>query len=482
LKTGIPPRKPTNRCAANDFKRRGGYAWLYPLTMNIQALHTEFLRSSGICTDTRQEVKGRIFFALRGDRFDGNIYVEDAIKRGCLLAVTDRIDLEGMKGIVRVDSPLEMLQQLARFHRLQLPIKILAITGSNGKTTTKELTASILSRRFRCRATTGNLNNHIGVPLTLLSLREEEIGVVEMGANHPGEIAALSVIAVPDIGLITNIGKAHLEGFGSVEGVLRSKGELFDYLSARGGKALVDGEDAVLMEKAEQAGVERLVIRGEVSAGNDRIEPVGTGEGKMQGVIPVGCRITAQVPYLEVELMVGNDVFQITTSLVGAYNLKNILYASAAGYYFGVPAGEIAAAIESYVPVNQRSQFIKGQRNRVVLDAYNANPTSMRESISGILDWASPPVMLILGDMAEMGESARDEHWELVNWLKSFPVDKILLVGENFWANAEPSDDMRVFRRKEELAGYLESEKPSDFHVLVKGSRIMALETLLEYL
>ena len=471
--------------------------------MNIQALHGEFLRSAGISTDSRQEVKDRIFFALRGDRFDGNTYVEEAVRGGCRLAVTDREDLAGKPGIIRVASPLETLQELAGYHRHQIRVSVIGITGSNGKTTTKELAAVILSRRYRTLATSGNQNNHIGVPLTLLSLREEEVAVVEMGANHRGEIASLSAIAAPDLGLITNIGKAHLEGFGSVEGVLNAKGELYEYLAAHGGRALIDGSDPVLMDKAERTGVHRIVMgvshapgflagRGRLQADHDpaglspdrqKAGDISQGIGRgLQEMVPVNCRITDQTPSLEVELSVEGSLHRTGTMLVGAYNLKNIQYAFALGYLFGIPADEITEAIGSYIPVNQRSQFIQGNRNRVILDAYNANPTSMREAVGGILAYASSPIMLILGDMAEMGEVAGLEHRELVEWMKTLPVEQILLVGENFSRFAEPSSGLLVFRKKDELVDYLESEKPSGFHVLVKGSRIMALETLQEYL
>jgi UDP-N-acetylmuramoyl-tripeptide--D-alanyl-D-alanine ligase len=223
--------------------------------MSTEQIYQEFLQSTGICTDTRQETEGTLFFALRGDQFDGNRFVEDALKKGCRLAITERTDLEGSERVLHVSSTLELLQQLAHYHRLQVAPRLVAITGSNGKTTTKELTAAVLSSGYKLLATRGNLNNHIGVPLTLLKLNREELAIVEMGANHPGEIAELARIAAPDVGLITNVGKAHLEGFGSIQGVLDAKSELYAYLAAHGGEAIIDGRDQALLRKADELGV-----------------------------------------------------------------------------------------------------------------------------------------------------------------------------------------------------------------------------------
>jgi UDP-N-acetylmuramoyl-tripeptide--D-alanyl-D-alanine ligase len=431
--------------------------------MNLAALHREFLKSDGISTDTRRQVRGTLFFALRGERFDGNRFVEKALEEGCRLAVTDREELNGQPGVWVSRSPIQLLQDLAAYHRHYLSPRVLAITGSNGKTTTKELVAAVLSRTFNVLATTGNLNNHIGVPLTLLSLKEEEVAVIEMGANHPGEIRTLAGIAAPDLGMITNVGKAHLEGFGTLKGVLDAKGELFEYLAARGGKAIVDGSDPLLLEKAHSAGVECLVVGAE-------------------GALPVTGRILGQSPFLEVALQIGGETFGMHTRLVGAYNLQNIRLAAATGFHFGIPGREIADAISSYVPQNQRSEVIEGGGNRVILDSYNANPTSMREAIAGLLEYASTPAMVILGDMAELGDSSEREHRELVRWMKSLSLDRILLVGPQFSKAGEPSGKIVVFRDRQELESYLKLEPPRGFHILVKGSRVMELEKIIRWI
>jgi UDP-N-acetylmuramoyl-tripeptide--D-alanyl-D-alanine ligase len=427
--------------------------------MSIEQIYQEFLRSTGICTDTRQETDGSLFFALRGDQFDGNNFVEDALSKGCRMAITERMDLEGSERVMVVPSALEQLQRLAHHHRMQVAPRLVAITGSNGKTTTKELMAAVLSTEYKLVSTRGNLNNHIGVPLTLLSLNSEELAVVEMGANHPGEIAELARIAAPEVGVITNVGKAHLEGFGSLQGVLDAKSELYAYLAAHGGKAIVDGRDQILMRKANEIGV--------------RCEVIAPG-----GDLPVAVNLVRQAPFLEVELVLGDEVHPFSTRLVGAYNLQNILLAAATGLYFGISRESIAASISGYLPENQRSQMLESGRNWVVLDSYNANPSSMKEAIGGLLGYATAPIMLILGDMAELGVASKEEHRQLVHWISSLDVDRVLLLGPNFYQVCEPSDRIRVFRGKSELETYLREEQPEGYHILLKGSRVMELERL----
>ena len=344
--------------------------------MTIEELYKVFLESEGISTDTRQDIKGTLFFALKGERFDGNKYVQEALKTGCRLAVTEVKEYEGDPGICYTPSALRLLQDLAAYHRKQAAPQVLAITGSNGKTTTKELIAAVLSRRFFVLATKGNLNNHIGVPLTLLSLDKEEVAVIEMGANHPGEIGMLAGIASPDVGLITNVGKAHLEGFGSLKGVLDAKGELYENLAASGGEAIVDGLDKVLLDKASTCAVK--VLR------------VGPGLA-----LPVSLLLKAQAPYLEVELQIGEEQFPVATHLVGDYNLQNIRLAAACGLKFGVPGKDIAEAISAYVPENQRSQLVEGESNRLILDSYNANPTSMRVAVEGLTAYTGKPLPVL---------------------------------------------------------------------------------------
>jgi UDP-N-acetylmuramoyl-tripeptide--D-alanyl-D-alanine ligase len=431
--------------------------------MSTEQLYQEFLLSSGICTDTRQVVEGKLFFALRGDQFDGNRFVEDALSKGCKLAISERKDLEGTARTLIVPSALELLQDLAHHHRMQVAPGLVAITGSNGKTTTKELIAAVLSTKYKLLATRGNLNNHIGVPLTLLRLKEEELAVVEMGANHPGEIAELARIAAPGVGIITNVGKAHLEGFGSLEGVLMAKSELYAYLAAHGGKAIIDGSDQDLIKKAEELEVACELI----APGKD---------------LPVSVRMLSQNPKLEVELQVGDEVHAFSSGLVGAYNLQNILLAAATGVHFGISIEAITAAISGYIPENQRSQMIEGGRNKLVLDSYNANPSSMREAIEGLLGYASSPIMLILGDMAELGVSSEQEHRELLQWISSLDVDRVLLAGPKFYQVYEPSAHISVFMERSQLELHLREEKPEGYHILLKGSRVMELERLAHLL
>jgi len=425
----------------------------------MDQIYREFLQSSGICIDTRGELANAIFVALKGERFDGNSFVEEAVEKGCRLALTSRKDLEGKPGIYYTASPLKSLQELATHHRQQVNPRLVAITGSNGKTTTKELMAAVLSRKYSVCYTRGNLNNHIGVPLTLLSLKNEELAVVEMGANHPGEIAELAEIARPETGLITNVGKAHLEGFGSLQGVLDAKGELYDFLTAEGGVALVDGSDPTLMQKSALTGVERKIIG-----------PAGD--------LQVDVLLKGQEPLLDVEMRLGSEVFTVQTALVGSYNLQNLILAAGVGLYYGVAPTDIASALASYKPENQRSQLIEGNSNRVVLDSYNANPSSMREAISALLSYAKAPAMLILGDMAELGEDSLKEHSELVRWISTLEVDHVLLVGPLFHRVSEPSSSLSVFRDRKELEDYLKQNRPAGYLVLVKGSRVMELEKL----
>ncbi|MCJ7716417.1 MAG: UDP-N-acetylmuramoyl-tripeptide--D-alanyl-D-alanine ligase [Anaerolineales bacterium] len=428
--------------------------------MTIAKLHEEFLASGIICTDTRKQVSGSLFFALKGENFDGNRFVEDALAKGCRLAISDSRELEGSQRVLFVPSVIDTLQQLAHFHRMKASPRVLAITGSNGKTTTKELVSVILSRKFSVLATPGNLNNHIGVPLTLLSLDKEELAVIEMGANHPGEIAKLAEIAAPELGMITNVGKAHLEGFGSLEGVADAKSELYEYLSANGGSAIIDGNDPLLLKKAVETGVKTLVVG-------------------QNGNIEVSGRIVSQAPFLEVEMDIEGEKILMGTRLVGAYNLQNIILAAATGIHLGVPVNSIVDSVSEYIPDNQRSQVIEGGGNRIILDAYNANPTSMREAISALMEYASPPVMLILGDMAELGDNTLDEHRELLGWIMKQSVDRVILAGPIFTETGGPSSRLSIYRDTSDLKVAIRSENPTGFNILIKGSRIMGLENLI---
>ncbi len=433
----------------------------------VKNLHPLFLDCKGVSTDSREELQGKLFFAIKGERFDGNRFVSEAVEKGCRLAVTERKELEGMENVLVVPSVLQILQELARYHRFHVSPRVLAITGSNGKTTTKELAHAVLSTKYRTLATSGNLNNHIGVPLTLLSLKDEEMAIIEMGANHAGEIGQLAGIAAPETGVITNVGKAHLEGFGSLEGVLHAKGELYEYLASGGGTAIIDITDDKLRGKASAVGVDAKLA----------------GPG---GDIPVSCRMTADRPFLSLELQFGNQRFPVSTRMVGPYNLQNVLLAASVGYYFGTDPGETARAISGYQPINRRSQLMETRSNRLILDSYNANPTSMREAIGGLLTYDPDRSMVILGDMAELGEQAPEEHRQLVEWIRSTGIRKALLAGPHFSRVARDDRAARhdqvvqVFPGTAELAEALRKDFPSGYSILVKGSRIMRLEEIVD--
>jgi len=424
--------------------------------MKIEDLYKLFLESSGVSTDSRNVKPGSIYFALQGENFDGNDFAAEAIQKGCKLAVVDRPDLEGSDHTVMVGSSLETLQNLASFHRKQKNIAMLAITGSNGKTTTKELVSAVMAKRYRVLHTTGNLNNHIGVPLTLLEIGDQEFGIVEMGANHPGEIAVLAKIIAPDFGLITNIGKAHLEGFKTLEGVLDAKTELYDYLVKNGRKAFLNINDDLLFHQANRM----------------KLDFIPYNDKNIYG------EIIAVFPLLKCKIYLEGRGHPVNTNLVGAYNLENIIPAVAIGTYFHIPEREIFEAIESYVPEIQRSQLIEGERNRIILDAYNANPTSMRKSISDFIHYTSGPKMLILGDMLELGEVEHPEHLSLVGWLANRKVKNVLFVGEAFMKTREKFPGYRYFNDVNSCIAYLDGENFSGYHILIKGSRKMALESV----
>ncbi len=425
-------------------------------------LYEVYLRHPHISTDSRQATQGTLFFALRGDSFDGNRYAASALEAGAAAAVLDNSEVyetlteEQRSRCYLVPDTLEALQQLAAYHRRQLGIPIFAITGSNGKTTTKELTYRVLSCRFHTYATHGNLNNHIGVPLTLLSMdRSTEFGLVEMGASHCGEIALLSSIAQPDFGLITNIGKAHLEGFGGEEGVMRGKGELLDYLLRHKGSAFyLQQSKALCRMVAERNGLETI-------------------------------------PYSTTDLkLVGNDRqfltvswhgHKIRTHLVGEYNLFNLAAAIAVGTYFDIPEPEIVAAIESYQPENNRSQRQVTQHNTLILDAYNANPSSMEAALRHFISEPSmQPKAVILGDMLELGSYSAQEHRKIVELLQEARIEEVFLVGRHF--TEAGADCYLTFPDTDALRTYLTEHPIANRLILIKGSRGIHLERLTELL
>lgn len=427
--------------------------------MNIEALHSIFLSCNSACTDTRKINKNDLFFALKGENFNGNEYAKKALEFGAKYAVIDEQEYAIDSKYILVDNVLETLQDLATFHRQYLNIPILALTGSNGKTTTKELIHSVLSKKFRTVATYGNLNNHIGVPLTLLSMNKDtEFGVVEMGANHQKEIAFLASIAQPNYGYITNFGKAHMEGFGGVEGIIKGKSELYDYLIENNQQVFVNGNDAIQLQKTEN--MNRFIFSTEYNKADACIKLMK-------------CNPNVIVNYEDLE---------IKSHLIGDYNFSNIAAAIAIGHFFKVKPDDIKLAIESYIPNNNRSQILNIGSNKIILDAYNANPTSMEAAITNIaqLDTDTKKV-LILGDMFELGDSSQIEHQNIIDLVLALDFDLIVLVGNLFWKTTTPNT---IFKYKtfKDLENSFDFKQLSKSIVLIKGSRGMALERVVPIL
>jgi UDP-N-acetylmuramoyl-tripeptide--D-alanyl-D-alanine ligase len=435
--------------------------------MKIEELYHIYKDCRTISTDTRKLIPGSIFFALKGDHFDGNQYASEALEKGCAYVVVDMPELAETNhtSYLLVPNTLQTLQNLAAYHRSQLKIPFIAITGSNGKTTTKELIAAVLGRKFKVSATMGNLNNHIGVPLTILSVNDHDIAIIEMGANHTGEIASLCRIADPDYGLITNIGKAHLEGFGSPEGVIKAKSELYDHLSARKGKVFIDAGNPVLLELANER----------------NLKPEYYGSSSLSCCYG---EITDSSKFLKVEIHLPglNENLKIQSALVGDYNLTNIVAAASIGHYFGVMSDDIATALNEYVPSNSRSQFIEGPKNKIVLDAYNANPSSMVSSIKNFLSLnLDLPKVIILGDMLELGEYSHPEHKAILDLLIEKKFTDVILVGPEFHSVSD-SYLLPSFRKVEDLIEHFRENPVKEHCILLKGSRGIRLEKLLEVL
>ncbi len=420
-----------------------------------------------VCTDSRELKKGAVFFALKGPNFNGNQFAEQALASGCAYAVVDEDIYVKDKRFLFVPDVLEALQALANYHVRMLNTQVIAITGSNGKTTTKELVYAVLSKKYKVLATKGNLNNHIGVPLTLLSLTPlHEMAVVEMGANHVGEIAVLCELAEPDFGIITNIGSAHLEGFGSLEGVLKAKSELYHFLKKKKGLVFVNAENSQLLKAAE----------------GNRIESYGpTNQVNVQGTLVKGDpfiklrwkRKESVVPLIEHPV--------VNMALVGKYNLENILAAVCVGCHFGVEEQKINEALEGYVPSNSRSQLMEKGSCKIVLDAYNANPTSMRAAIENFESLHLADKVLILGDMLELGIDSAREHQEIMGLIKSKGFPRVFLIGKNFKA-AENTIGAVLFDTTDVLCEYLKGNPLKNSSLLIKGSRGLKLERVLEVL
>lgn len=427
--------------------------------MEIAELYKCFMECGKVTTDSRNCPEGSMFIALKGETFNGNAFAAQALKQGCRYAVIDESEYAG-EGTILVDNCLQALQQLANYHRRQLKTPVIGITGTNGKTTTKELISTVLSRKFNTLYTEGNFNNHIGVPLTLLRLtKEHEMAVVEMGANHPGEIKTLVHIAEPDYGIITNVGKAHLQGFGSFEGVIRTKGELYDFLRAKGGATIfIQNENPYLNGIAEGLTCVRY--------------------GQTAGLYVSGELISCS-PFLSFRWTAEGVSHEVNTHLIGSYNLDNMLAAAAIGRYFGVSDDDISSALVSYLPHNNRSQLKETADNKLIVDAYNANPTSMMAALKNFRQVEAPHKMVILGDMKELGEASREEHQKVVDYLKECGFDRVVLVGPEF---AAATHSYQTFQHVDEVLADIRMHKPQGYYILIKGSNSMKLSQLPEYL
>ena len=428
--------------------------------MNTEALYALYIEHPLVTTDSRKCPEGSIFFALKGETFDGNNYALQALEKGCAFAVVDNPDVAKQdERLILVPDVLAALQELAAYHRKAWGKTVLQITGTNGKTTTKELISAVLSEGKNVLYTEGNLNNHIGVPLTLLRIMpEHDIAVIETGANHPGEIADLCRIVEADFGLITNVGRAHLEGFGSFEGVKQTKGELYDDLHKRSKKIFLNAFDEDLLQMAQERGF----IRWE-----DALPYV---EG----------RVSEATPFVEMQWRAEDDTpwHTVKTNLIGAYNIANLRAAVTIGLYFGIAPEQIDHALQTYKPTNSRSELRVVGSNRLIIDAYNANPSSMKAALTNFSFFGDKHKMVILGDMRELGAESLEEHRRIAKQLQDMELERIWLVGEEFSKAAE--EGMRAFKDVEEVKAALKTEPISDSTILIKGSNGTKLYQLPE--
>jgi len=424
--------------------------------MDIPHLYKIFEQHPIISTDSRNCPENSIFFALKGEKFDGNDYIEQVLKNGVAYAIGDKNDLPENPRIIKVENVLQTLQDLANFHRKQMNATIIAITGTNGKTTTKELIGAALSAKYKTIYTKGNLNNHIGVPLTLLQLKpEHEYAVIEMGANHIGEIRELCNIAEPDYGLITNIGKAHLEGFGSFEGVIQTKTELYNYLKQKGGTVFGNLDNSILRDFYN----------------NLSVIYYGTSpEAFIQG------KIIQTAPTLALEWKNGNEQNTLTTQLVGGYNLENVLAAICIANHFSVEVDKINQSISNYVPTNNRSQIQNTGKNQLIIDAYNANPSSMKVALENFFALPDFPKMVILGEMKELGKYTNEEHQKIIDLLNSNQVEQVFLIGASFENCSCSNSNWKLFTNTNDLLTHLQKATIAGYHILLKGSRGNQLE------
>lgn len=427
--------------------------------MTIAELYELFIHHPTITTDSRNCPRGSLFFALKGERFDGNQYAAKALALGCAYAVIDNPDYAQGERTIVVENALRTLQQLAHRHRKVLGIPVIGITGTNGKTTTKELLAAVLSTKYNLLYTEGNLNNQIGVPLTLLRLNHEhQMAVIEMGASHPGDIKELVDIVQPNYGIITNVGCAHLEGFGSFEQVVKTKGELYDYLRRAKGKIFIKKENADLQAIAK--GIEQITY--------------GHAEDSFAWGHVAECN-----PFLVFEWKQQGKLHRVETHLIGDYNIDNVLAAVAVGRYFKIPAERISRAIAGYQPSNHRSEWRKTEKNELIIDAYNANPSSMQAALDNFAALAKGPKAVILGDMKELGPGSDRLHAEVVDRIRAGAFDKVWLCGEHF---SRTAGNFPVYPTTETLVEELRRHPLEGYTILIKGSHSMGLEKVAEVL
>lgn len=428
--------------------------------MQIERLYAKFKQFPHIQTDTRSLKAGEIFFALKGPNFNGNVFAQQALELGAAAVVIDEPVLKEGDSVFVVENALKALQELALFHRKQFNIPFIAITGSNGKTTTKELVHAVLSSTYTTYTTKGNLNNHIGVPLTILSIKKDaEMAIIEMGANHQKEIEGYCAIALPTHGLITNCGKAHMEGFGGVEGIKKGKGELFDFLALHGGTVFINS-DLDYLEKMSLAVGKKVYY--------------GSKKGELR------CSVLQQDPLLAIETTgAAWGKQRIFTRLVGDYNTPNIEAAICIGLHFNVPFDLIRSSIESYIPENSRSQLLTKGNNTIILDAYNANPTSMQAALENFMRQREPNKWLFLGGMMELGQDSVKEHQELVQAIEQTGIRHVVLVGGDF---SKTKHNFLYFEDTAKASEWINNNPPEHALVLIKGSRSMKMEKLLEVL
>ncbi|OFX21690.1 MAG: UDP-N-acetylmuramoyl-tripeptide--D-alanyl-D-alanine ligase [Bacteroidetes bacterium GWA2_31_9] len=430
--------------------------------MLLEEIYKLFTLNPFVSTDSRNIKQNSLFFALKGDNFDGNEYAKSAIKKGASYAIIDNKNYLINDKFILVDDVLKSLQNLANYHRKQMKAKIIGITGSNGKTTSKELINAVLSKKYNTIYTHGNLNNHIGVPLTLLTLtKETEIGIIEMGANHSGEIKILSEIAEPDFGIITNIGKAHIEGFGSYEGVINTKKELYDFLLTKNGIVFINSDNNLL------------------TSINNAKEFYSYGKDSANYI---SGKLISMNPFIKIEWKHNdNQANQIQTNLIGSYNTDNVLAAILIGKYFNIEDSVICDAISNYNPSNNRSQLIKSKSNFIVMDAYNANPSSMEVAIKNFHEIDYIEKTLIIGDMLELGHISESEHITVIELISKLLFKNVLLVGKTF-TKVNTNSNFKTFANVDELTTYLQQNPIQNNFILIKGSRGIKLEKVFEFI